>query len=562
VRATRHCATLSDARRFRSEISSQLRKASLEPDQNHVYMKRLEAGRRILDQKIAHLTASGSTTSKSTLKLSSNAAEPALRSKDISLVDVLHNASGLSYFMEFMDRRNCMRMVQFWIVVDGFRNPLEEDTEELEQGIQSSWTKADRLDIEQIYQAYLTKPEIPAPEADRKAVQEFLKAGSSASNALYMSARKAVLRTQSTIFEEMQDRHFDGFRKSDLFYKWLAAEESSNLLAAPDTPTGLTRSFSNPGIRSPSKDVRHPKLIPAQLSRGSELRRSVVSSTDVKGLGKTSLPASGSRQSIDDPRSRPLFDDDIEDDRMSRSVPALGVAEQDHDGFQHETDSTHVVDAMQAALDQIMDEPDRDSLFSDQTPVAGLGNNSPRSSLDSARPPIPHSSSRPNIASLGLVGAPSSTGVFTDDLFEEEERFLQDEREDSDVDDKPVEDDIHEAAPGDLGLTEAIDVLHADIERLAAQESILDSLTRKAELTNNAAELRILRKSKQSLQREIHRKEMQKQQYVVQESDNSLYGRAAVSIKSIMVGKEPDGHEYALCEWRHLLQVLSFSNVI
>jgi hypothetical protein len=36
-------------------------------------------------------------------------------------------------------------------------------------------------------------------------------------------------------------------------------------------------------------------------------------------------------------------------------------------------------------------------------------------------------------------------------------------------------------------------------------------------------ELRILRKSKASLQREIRRKELQRQQYIVQESDNSLY---------------------------------------
>lgn len=77
----------------------------------------------------------------------------------------------------------------------------------------------------------------------------------------------------------------------------------------------------------------------------------------------------------------------------------------------------------------------------------------------------------------------------------------------------------------------------------------MDSLTTKAELTNNAAELRILRKSKASLQREIHRKELQRQQYIVQESDNSLYGRATVFIKSIMVGNEEDGREFAMCKF-------------
>lgn len=85
-----------------------------------------------------------------------------------------------------------------------------------------------------------------------------------------------------------------------------------------------------------------------------------------------------------------------------------------------------------------------------------------------------------------------------------------------------------------------------DIDRLVAQEAIVDSLTRKAELTNNTSELRILRKSKASLQREIRRKELQRQQYVVQESDNSLYGRSSVKIKSIQVGREDDGREFAM----------------
>lgn len=552
IRAIRGCATLSDARRFRSEIASQARKATSAPNQDPVFLKRLEAGRRILDQKIAHFAAGASERPKLSLKPSATAVEHSLKLNDASLPEVLHNASGLSYFMEFMDRRNRMPLVQFWIVVDGFRNPLEEDVEESEEGLQTSWKPADRLDIEQIYDAYLTKPGIDVSDSDRRTVQDFLKAGSTASARLYVAARKAVLKTQSSVLEEMKDRHFDAFKKSDLFYKWLATEEGSILSATSEPSPGLSRSFSNPGVKT-MRDNRLPRHRPGQLSRSSELKRPAMSSSDVKGLANQASTFGDSRQSMDDARSRPLFDDDVEDERMSQSVPTLGAAD-----TEHETDSAQVVDAMQAALDEIMDEPDRDSLFSDQlTPLIGVASNSPRSSIDSGRPALVSSRSKPSIASLGLVGAPSSLGVFSDDLFGEEERFLQDEREDSDVDEKAVDDDIHEAAPGDLGLIEAIHSLNADIERLSSQESILDSLTRKAELTNNAAELRILRKSKQSLQREIHRKEMQKQQYVVQESDNSLYGRAAVSIKSIMVGKEPDGHEFALCMLRVYCDTLS-----
>ena len=228
-------------------------------------------------------------------------------------------------------------------------------------------------------------------------------------------------------------------------------------------------------------------------------------------------------------------------------------------GDQPDGDQEKMVEAMEAALTNIvtdgpadedgreflLDSPDGDSLFSKET--------EPYHILTDLKHPdvVPSTKARgrPNLASLGLVNTSSRIGVFTDDdLFGDEEKFLEDEHADPEEfsDGKSIEDEIHEAAPGDLGLAEAITALTIDIERLVAQDSIVDTLTRKAELTNNVAELRILGKSKSSLQREIRRKELQRQQYIVQESDNSLYGRASVDIKSIMVGREDDGQEFVL----------------
>lgn len=553
IRAIRHTATLSDARRCRSELLSQFRRDSAVEGQDATYIRRLETGKRVLDQKIASLSASGGPSKpKFSLQPTTANDDTTSRKRQASLRDVLSDAAGLSYFMEYMDRLGLMRLVQFWLVVDGFRNPLESDMDETPPEVASDPT---RMDIAQMYEGYLTKPELHSSDLALRAAKEYLKADVSASPHQYISARRAVLQTQTEIYERMRKDAFENFKKSDLYYKWLAIEDNPVIAAVqsgqdssappPDRPTGPLKSTSA---------IRRPQL--AALGRDSDMRRAVLSSTDLKGVSKDVDPSAAARRSLDDVSIRPraaLFDDDVEDERMAQSASSLRSYDSDVEAAQEAQEQAKAVSAMQLALDNIVgeeDEEDSQLLFSESSsrPLVDAGEKKP--SLEQARPTLATRKTelgRPNISSLGLVGVPSSRGVFVDDLFiDEAKKFPEDEREDSDAPEQSEEDAVREAAPGDLGLTEAIDALNADIERLHGQKTIVDSLTAKAELTNNTPELRILRKSEQSLQREIRRKEMQKRQYVVQESDNSLYGRAQITIKSVMVGREEDGREYAL----------------
>ncbi|KMU73484.1 MDM1 protein [Coccidioides immitis RMSCC 3703] len=445
VRAIRRCNNLSDARKFRSHIASQLKRENMIDGQDQVYLRRLETGKRVLDQKVAKLSALGGHSSpqaNADLRYSYIS-----KPHEVSLVDIMHNASGLSYFMEYMDRHRLMSLVQFWIVVDGFRNPLEDDFGDDTPTRSVTWTATDRNDMILISENHLSKPELRVPEESRKAVKEFISAGKRAT--------------------------------------------------------------------------------PEQYQR---------------------------RSLLDSPRA-PLFSDEIEPDPMESSTYSLGQGSHNGDG---EMQDSRIIANMEAALNDIMSNEPHEikpeesksgigSPFSLPYPVRDV--DSARSSFDSTRPHgnLPEKP-KPSIASLGLVNTSSRIGVFTDDdLFPDQKKFIEDEYADEVVDEtQSPEDEIHEAAPGDLGLTEAISALSADIEKLMSQEAIVGALTRKAELTNNTAELRILGKSRSSLQREIRRKEMQRQQYILQESDNSLYGRSTVQIKSIIVGKEEDGREYAL----------------
>lgn len=111
------------------------------------------------------------------------------------------------------------------------------------------------------------------------------------------------------------------------------------------------------------------------------------------------------------------------------------------------------------------------------------------------------------------------------------------------------------AAPGDLKLEEQIKILDGDIDALSEQSEILESLIKKAELTNNVSELKILRRSIASLEKEISSKELQKEQYIVQENENSLFGKSSVRIQNCVFSSD-DHHLYAL----YIIEVQKFSS--
>lgn len=116
--------------------------------------------------------------------------------------------------------------------------------------------------------------------------------------------------------------------------------------------------------------------------------------------------------------------------------------------------------------------------------------------------------------------------------------------------------EVQFAAPGNLNLAEEIPKLSDEVDNLQKQITILEPLLRKAELTNNLSELKVLQKSKIGLIREINIKELQKQQFIVQENDNSLFGKSRVCIQSYINDNEKNGREFTL----YIIEVQKFSN--
>ena len=563
IKAIRGCSNLSDARRFRALIASQLKKEQLKKenmvaDQDPVYIRRLETGKRVLDYKVLRFSAAEDQPSAMPLpEEESHDNKP----QETTLIDLMHNTSGLSYFMEFMDRQGMMSLVQFWIVVDGFRNPLEDDFGDEMSSDPNSWTTADRNDMALMSETYLTKPELKVSAESRRIVKGFLSAGRRATSEQYRQARTVILVTQSAVLEELQNIYYPKFKNSDLYYKYLASEGASNAasrksMQQPDIEQGspsrrTSRLEKRPKLLSPTNhtstgsDIARPKDRWKAAASSGESRNSMAKLLD------EDVPA---RPSMDSQRSAPLFDDDHEDALVASTNSLVNESQ----NRELERKKNRVIETMEAALNDIIaNEPNKDKADelkrNDLGAVEGFGN-SPRSSTDSRRAEARSEDKvKPNIASLGLVDESSRRGVFDDDLFsDEQQKFIEDEYEEpEEPSEKDPADEVHEADPGDLGLTEAVESLTVDIEKLNSQDSVVDALTRKAELTNNTAELRILGKSKVSIQREIQRKEMQRRQYIIQESDNSLYGRSSIRIKNVEVGRESDGYEFAVCMHCH-----------
>ncbi|KAK6511908.1 Intermediate filament protein [Arthrobotrys musiformis] len=546
IRTIRNCNSLPDAKRMRNEITIQLRKDADFQDQ--VYLKRLETAKKLLDQKVAHLSSGPKAPSlpapisrSGSMRNGRNGASGA---EQHTLLQILKSPSGITSFMEYMDRQNRIKLVQFWMVVDGLRNPLEDDPASDEESVPSglSWTSSDRNDIGQIYEAYISIQELKIPDKSRHMVRKFLKAGKNASNLQYYQARGSILRAQTAVYEDMQEHDLPGFKSSDLFYNYSSSRENRS------------QSLDSPRMGPQSSNSLQVPEFP-EGRRGS-LQFKPSSSSDKGDLFT-------SRHSHEEKRSK-LFDDDWGANELSQSRGSLKDELFSEGSVQEDpvSPSNGVVEAMEAVLNHIMEErPSVDEsrkgstskIFDDLTdnPTPDSGRSSGEISRPASTQPIYpkriSSKKATSLATLGLVNDFASKSVFAgEEIFAEENaKALEDQGFSSDPASDYEDAEVHEAAPGDLGLAEAISDLNSSINKLYSQEAVVSTMLKKAELTNNTAELRILNKSRASLQREIRRKELQRQQYIIQESDNSLYGRASISIKQPIVGNE-QGKEYAI----------------
>ncbi|PVH17330.1 uncharacterized protein CXQ87_000214 [Candidozyma duobushaemuli] len=216
--------------------------------------------------------------------------------------------------------------------------------------------------------------------------------------------------------------------------------------------------------------------------------------------------------------------------------------------------SPAVIDAVEKSLEQIIN-------TKAQTPgSSGTSRNESTLTLKNLVSPM-SSSSRSNSPTLKDRLPPGTSAMSQSGIFEsldksESESELSDSFVNSDSEESKLGgSEILRAAPGDLSLAEKLASISQDIKNLREQNEILLPLLKKAELTNNVSEITILKRSKQGLEREIASKELQRQHWIIQENENSLFGKSRIQISSYMT-ETKNGSDYVL----YIVEVQKFSN--
>lgn len=416
--------------------------------------------------------------------------------------------------MEFMDRRQRSLLVQFWLTVESFKNPLESvdsDSEDNEEDVIQDPSSAVTVkeDISMIHDLYFASP-TPSPalacisQKHVDIIRDFARTELTPTIASQKRVRRSVMQAQKQVEKEME-QHFEDFERSELWFRAIGDTDfglKKNTASLERMPSEMSRPHTT---RSKSAGSTPPMprseafpgyFLPRPSSSSSAPS---VASTSSKVYHPSNIEVLMSPVGETSPESTraPLFDDP--DDKEQR------VHEQR-------------MEAIHMALTDIMAlEEEQDKPYN------------PRSRREASL----RSSKQKKRA-----------------LFEEEPEELdeaEDQHEEAHEEPRPFQ----LAAPGDLQLSYEINRLSDKVSHLQSQGTMLDNLIKKAELTGDTQELKLLMTSKSSMNRELRELQFQKLQYQQQESANRLLSdRTKVSIVNSTVGDE-DGKSVV----RYLIEV-------
>ncbi|WWC58463.1 uncharacterized protein I303_101005 [Kwoniella dejecticola CBS 10117] len=290
--------TLGDARRLRADVERELRTAKLVladevrreengKDGNKIlrraqkYVQRLERAKVDIDHRVGLLSgqpnnprSSLERSPMSSMILEANSGEA------VNLYSILSDPSSLAYWLEHMDRRGRSRLVQYWLTVEGFKDPLEvaglnnatdgtSQSDKAKDNSPAHQTIAE--DVAFLYEMYFAagQSEVGITAKHRTIIEEYAeRSQTSLSEIDAQIVKHAVFASQKEVYEMMVEDDWPSFKKGQLYIKAVAdlqrtGTTSPVLPSNAQLPAVLLPSFgaqSQPdrsGKRPPVKPIPH-----------------------------------------------------------------------------------------------------------------------------------------------------------------------------------------------------------------------------------------------------------------------------------------------------------------
>ncbi|GAA6001982.1 hypothetical protein JCM10207_003023 [Rhodosporidiobolus poonsookiae] len=613
---------VGDAKRLRSDVTGQIRRAKAMTDGKALdelvddvrvaewidFVERLYAAKRKVDRRIVKL---GGTVGSSRASI---APVQAGQVASFGLRTILLDPTAVSYLMEFLERRRHALRAQFWLLVEGLKDPLENvDPDKAPVSAAEASTVSTAFeDAKMIWDAYLVDDPFHSPPLHLFTIKSFVEsyADAAATPQDVRRVRHALFSIQGEVFSLIEEEDFPDFKRSELYFRAIAdVTTSTSTITSPgaderaDSPSPSRlrpRTHSDPQVPThsllqPSRSARAASPTPPRpsspgfappralhrtdtappqvsfdaavgrprafrsnsledLANSDPFRRSSAGSLDTMSASLSSLPPSKRKTPMANSLEFLMSPPPVAEDR-SPLFEGDGFADEgansDDDYVQVET-----IEAIQDALNSILASDDRALTEKGKLVSASVMSSeavSPTSTF--SRRPLPHGRPPPPPRHPSLTNAMRTSPTLTrrslspvnppsppvkkpraKAVFDDEEESFEDTELEEEGEFDPQS--VRVAAPGDLYLPAEVARLAEAVEKLKAQEAVVDALIRKAELTGNASELKILVKSRESLRREIRAASFQKDQYEAQASENELSpDRTRVTISGTTVGQ-------------------------
>jgi len=612
LRSISRIDSLLDARRLKNDIANEIRKKRMllvnhekedwiagdKTEDLVAYHRRLYTAKNKVEERIAVLSGGGTDTAVAGVRTTQSAIMEHTSEAGPSrhtLRDILSDPNSLSYFMEFMDRRNRSQRVQFWLHVESFKNPLESvesgdesDDEEALSGTglapNTGLSATIKEDMRGIYEMYFSDPKSSLLKTINakhvRAIQGFAQEGDSevangGANGVMKErrVRRSVLFAQRQVEKEMEE-DFQEFERSDLWFRAvgdLGPKKVVQSSSSPPVSPVVQRANSPPFMASPGVLSTTNAGLPPIQTQGKKTARShfpapvpiitparlyigpaVTSSSSTESAARLPPTKTNSTPSNLDL----LFGSTEAEGGQDARAPLFADAR-----TTEEEEQSQRIEAIQAALTDIIADENR---YSNEAIKVGR-----RVSVEESTGGFMATRSITNDSGR-LENHPFSPSISEERaqrrrktwMFDDAEEYSYEEETDQTETDMTAGSEhprmgstsmaFEPALPGDLQLSYDIAKLTEKITKLQSQGVILDALMRKAELTGDAQELRILTKSKSAMARELRELTFQRAQYEQQEAENRLVpDRTKVAIVSSTNMTEEDGKQVV----RYLIEV-------